>query len=797
MSDRSRPSLTRVRLLVQGQVQGVGFRPFVFRLAHELGLTGHVGNTSEGVAIEIQGTADGVARFPGRLRAELPPLARLTALETSSAAVVPDETAFTIVMSSGRHGHHVLISPDVGLCADCAADMRDPANPRYRYAFTNCTNCGPRYTITRSIPYDRAVTSMACFPMCPSCAEEYANPLDRRFHAQPVACPRCGPRLWFVSGADGPGPDTTPCPEREDRAVERACMSLLAGRILALRGLGGFQLACDARSEAAVMELRRRKRRPAKSFALMAKDLAQARSLCRLGEAEERLLASPARPAVIAPRREGALPDAVAPDILTLAVMLPTTPLHVVLFDTLSMMCRERGLPEPVLVMTSGNAAGDPICLGNREALRRLAGTADDFLLHDRDILCRVDDSVVCARDGGDAFFFRRARGYVPSPIPLAHGAEVCVFGAGADLKATCCFTRGADAFVGQHTGDLDNAAAADFYDEVVAHLGRLLEVTPGVVVADLHPDFHSARAAAGLAERCGAAFVRLQHHAAHAAACLAEARLEEPTPVIVLDGYGYGPDGTVWGGELLEMDLGGASWRRLGHLSGFALPGGDAATRAPWRIAVSLASGLGDAALGARVVDAWTERMGHGCRIIRQMLERGFNSPSCSSCGRLFDAVSAQLDVCLETSYEGQAAIRLESLALRAARGGSLPAPEEEYARMEEGQAIVDSRGLFARVCRLREQGLDAAAVALDFHVQLARALAQAAAMACPAPGRIGLCGGVLNNTLLRRHLAEELARRGFTAVVPALAPAGDGGVSLGQAAWGVALARAGKIRS
>ncbi len=796
MSDCPRPSLTRARLLAQGQVQGVGFRPFVFRLAHELGLTGYVGNTSEGVAIEIQGVAESVARFPERLKNELPPLARLTALEASPLAVAEDETAFTIVMSSGRHGHNVLISPDVGLCADCAADMRDPANPRWRYAFTNCTNCGPRYTITRSIPYDRAVTSMACFAMCPSCAAEYTNPLDRRFHAQPVACPTCGPRLWFVRGATGPGPDTMPGGMSADEAVTQACTALLAGRIVALRGLGGFQLACDARSEASVMELRRRKHRPAKSFALMVPDMDTARFLCRLSRAEEELLTSPARPAVIAPRQEGVLPGAVAPDILTLAVMLPTTPLHVVLFDTLTAMCRDGALPVPVLVMTSGNAAGDPICLGNREALRRLARTADDFLLHDRDILCRVDDSVVCVQKdtgGNSIFFFRRARGYVPLPIPLAHACPVCVLGTGADLKATCCLTRGADAFVGQHTGDLDNAAAAGFYDEVVTHLLRLLEVTPALVVADLHPDFYTTRAAMAMAEEHGAVLVRLQHHAAHAAACLAEARVDEAVPVLVLDGYGYGPDGTVWGGELVEMDLGSARWRRLGHLATFALPGGDAATRAPWRIAVSLASGLADAALGARIVDAWTERMGQGCRLILQMIERGFNSPACSSCGRLFDAVSAQLGICLETSYEGQAAIRLETAALGAA-SSALP-QAGDWTRMEDDQVLVDSQGLFARVCLLSEQGHAAPAIALDFHMQLARALAQAAALVC-RPGRVGLCGGVLNNTLLRRLLVQELALRGFTAMLPKLVPAGDGGLSLGQAAWGAALIRAGRVQ-
>ncbi|MDO5537903.1 MAG: Sua5/YciO/YrdC/YwlC family protein, partial [Desulfovibrionaceae bacterium] len=448
-SSAARPEqILRLRLLAQGQVQGVGFRPFIYRLAAELHLTGSVGNTSEGVLVEVQGRAGDVRRFPVLLREQLPPLARLTGLESEETAIVRGESEFRIVMSHGHHGHNVLISPDVGLCPDCAADMRDPENRRHGYAFTNCTNCGPRYTITRSIPYDRAVTSMACFPMCPECAKEYGDPLDRRFHAQPVACPACGPRLWFVSHEEALAGRSELTEQTMENALERACVCLLEGRILALRGLGGFQLACDARSAGTLGTLRQRKNRPHKSFALMVRDLETARTLCLIDEAEAELLASPARPAVILQAKERVLPPEVAPDIATLAVMLPTTPLHVVLFDHLAGECLRLGRPAPVLVMTSGNDSGDPICLGNREALARLRHIADDFLLHNRDILCRVDDSVVaCSRNpiSGEAepFFFRRARGYVPSPTPLGREADACSFGAGADLKATCCLTRG------------------------------------------------------------------------------------------------------------------------------------------------------------------------------------------------------------------------------------------------------------------------------------------------------------------------------------------------------------------
>ncbi len=790
--------LVRRRLLASGQVQGVGFRPCVYRLARELGLTGFVGNTSEGVLIEIQGAPAAVECFPRRLREGLPPLARLIGLVSETIGTQLDETAFSIVSSHGRRGHHVLISPDVGLCADCAADMRDPANRRHNYAFTNCTNCGPRYTITRSIPYDRAVTSMACFPMCSACAKEYADLQDRRFHAQPVACPVCGPRLWFVANAQGAGDATRPDAAAMERALERACESLLAGRVLALRGLGGFQLACDARNARAVETLRLRKNRPAKAFALMVPDVATVRELCLLDEEDEAVLTSPTRPALIVARRPGVLPENVAPDVDTLAVMLPTTPLHLVLFDTLTAVCRRAGRAAPVLVMTSGNNAGDPICLGNREALQRLGGIADDFLLHNRDILCRTDDSVLTVRrspNGRSAlFFFRRARGYVPSPVPLGAGSEACVFGAGADLKAACCFTRGADAFMSQHIGDLEHAAAAGFYDEVTAHLAGLLEVRPDIVVCDGHPDFYSVRAAETMAAKYGAGLVRLQHHAAHAAAVLAEYQIFAPTPVLVLDGFGYGLDGTVWGGELMEMDLGAASWRRMGNLLPFPLPGGDAAARNPWRLALALSLSLDEALREVALAD-WVRRQGEGpCRLVRQMVERGVNSPLTSSCGRLFDAVAAQLGICLETSYEGQAAMRLETLALRAMDAGR-PLPPADLVTMADGRVLVDSRVLFGRVLRLARDGVDKACIALDFHRQLALGLAEAVVRAAGQhAGSVGLCGGVMNNALLRSLLMEALSSRGLRPLIPAKVPAGDGGIALGQAAFGLALARSGR---
>ena len=520
----------RTALLAAGQVQGVGFRPFIYRLAVEGGLSGSVGNTSDGVRIEVQGPPEQVDAFAVRLRRELPPLARLTRLEITELPPVDGETEFVIVASHGHAGHSVLVSPDVGICEDCLRDMHTPGNPRFGYAFTNCTNCGPRYTITRSIPYDRATTSMACFPFCPRCEAEYRDPLDRRFHAQPVACPQCGPRLWLVDNpllppggtlppdsapANWPGPETLPSEASMRDAVARAAALLREGHLLALKGLGGFQLACDARSARSVALLRLRKRRPHKPLALMVPDLATARELCDLAPEHEALLLCPEKPIVLCPARKGCLPPAIAPDTAGIGLMLPYTPLHAVLFDELVRLTATAGEPAPVLVMTSANASGEPICLGNREALRRLAHLADAWLLHDRDILVRVDDSVAGVRplpaDGekpaAAPFFYRRARGYVPRPVmlPEAWGTDLpCVLGAGGELKATLCLTRGNEAFVSQHVGDLENAPTFGFYEEVARHLQDLLEVRPAAVVCDLHPDFLSTRHATELARREG-----------------------------------------------------------------------------------------------------------------------------------------------------------------------------------------------------------------------------------------------------------------------------------------------------
>jgi len=838
----------RRAFVASGQVQGVGFRPFVYRLAAEGGLTGTVGNTSEGVRMELQGTEDEVRRFGSRLRAELPPLARLTGVAEHDLQPVEGERDFRIVSSSGEAGHSVLVSPDMSVCADCLADMHDPANPRYQYAFTNCTNCGPRYTITRSIPYDRAVTSMSCFPLCPQCAAEYANPADRRFHAQPVACPACGPRLWFVDAKAAREGCTAPTAENINDALGRAAQTLLQGGILALKGLGGFQLACDARNAQSLRELRLRKTRPHKPLALMVGDLSTARALCALTPEHEALLQSPEKPVVLCPRREqnqppkGApadtawLPPEVAPDTGKVGLMLPYTPLHAVLFDRLAALA---SLP-PVLVMTSANAGGEPICLGNREALNRLEHLADAWLLHDRDILVRVDDSVVTlqprlpaaadvatgvatgaaskptgsAADAGllsEPLFYRRARGYVPRPVFLPEAAQhaPCVLGTGAELKATICLTRGREAFVGQHIGDLENPATLAFYEEVAAHLESLLQVRPEALVCDAHPDFLSTRYAEARARREGLPLWRLQHHAAHAAAVLAENSHYGPALALCLDGTGLGDDGTVWGGELLLMELDRPHWQRMGRLAPFALPGGDAAVRQPWRIALALHAMCRQAEIPLPQLPApWLPEQAQAAAAVQEMLRRNINCPATSSCGRLFDAVAAQLGLCLNTSYEGQAAIRLEDAASRTAE--PIRAALEGRARdrvaaqlvwpvgiaSRQGLLELDSTGLFAQTAQAQAQGMDTGEIAARFHLSLARALAAMAGRAARKAGvhSVGLTGGVMQNATLARLLPLALAEQGLIALVHHELPPGDGGLSLGQSVWGLRMLAAGK---
>ncbi|MDR3319614.1 MAG: carbamoyltransferase HypF [Desulfovibrio sp.] len=783
----------RRSFIAAGQVQGVGFRPFVYRLAREEKLTGLVGNTSDGVRIEVQGEAANITRFGKRMLAEAPPLARITALRDKNLPSLPDEKGFVIAKSAGRFGHNVLVSPDTGICADCRADMRDPINRRFAYPFTNCTNCGPRYSITSSIPYDRTTTTMRCFPLCPDCAAEYADPADRRFHAQPIACSVCGPRLWFVPKemAEKGMAESCPATANQRAAIAGACQTLLSGGILAIKGLGGFQLACDARDGAVVRELRRRKFRPHKPLALMVGDVITARALCALTSGHEALLQSLGNPVTLCPRRKDtSLPAELAPDVDNLGLMLPYTPLHAAIFDRLAMSAST----PPVLVMTSGNPCGEPLCLGNREALARLADMADAFLFHDRDILTRVDDSVIALvpaspSDAGRPLFFRRARGYVPHPIFLPEDGPP-VLGVGAELKNTVCLTRGTRAFVGQHIGDLENPAAINFFEEVVERLETLLETRPKAIVCDLHPDFFSTRYACERAAGEGLPLWRLQHHAAHAAAVLAENNCYHAALALCLDGTGLGDDGNIWGGEVILMDISKGRWQRVGRLTPFPLPGGEAAIREPWRCALALRQQCGTVRPSAA---PWEREYAHAVSSVREMLARKTNCPLTSSCGRLFDAVAAQLGLCLVTSYEGQAAIRLEAAAdaelATALAVGSMKNNAWALPTAENGGLFnLDITRLFARVLESLDQSQPVAAIAAHFHASLALGLADMAARAAAVAHvrKVGLSGGVMQNGIMALLLPICLRERGLEPLAHHELPPGDGGLSLGQAVWG-----------
>jgi len=756
---------SRLAIHIRGQVQGVGFRPFVYRLAHDLRLGGWVRNDAAGVAIEAQGPATALERFLTALR-QPPPLARIDELQTMtlSARVGPEN--FHIHAS---HAGPVLaeITPDVAVCAACLAELFDPADRRYRYPFVNCTHCGPRYTITRALPYDRPNTSMAGFPLCPDCAREYHDPADRRFHAQPVACPVCGPRL-SLRDAQG-NPITVAEPVRA--TVER----LQDGAIVAIKGLGGFHLACDAHNAAAVARLRQRKQREAKPFAVMAANLASLAPWVECNEHEQQLLEAPERPIVLLRQRAGvaAALAGVAPGMDRLGVMLPYTPLHYLLFHQAA--GRPDGgdwLTRPwplLLVMTSANPGGEPLVIDDEEAFARLAGIADGFLTHDRAIVARCDDSVrfwppSCAA------FVRRARGDVPRRIALP-AAGPPVLACGGWLKNTICLTRDAQAYLSPHIGDLDHAAACQALEETVERLLDTLRIAPERVARDRHPDFYSSRLATAFAAERSLPCVTVQHHHAHIAAVVAEQNLNRPLLGLALDGVGLGDDGGHWGGELLWVD--GARYRRLGSLRPLPLPGGDRAAREPWRMAAAVLHALGR---GDEIPRRWP---GPLAEPVHRLLERGDEThcPLTSSAGRLFDAAAALLDVRRISDYEGQAAMELEALA--ATHGPAAPLADG-YHLTESGQL-----DLLPLLAWLADQAIEPALGAARFHATLALALADWVTRAArrEAVTDIALGGGCFLNRPLSVQARDGLERNHLRVHEAHQAPPNDGGLSLGQA--------------
>jgi len=754
--------LAGLHLSIHGMVQGVGFRPFVYRLAHRYGLTGTVANNGDGVVIRVDGPKPALDGFVAALRTEAPPMARIGRIEVQPAATLSGETAFRILPSQQGGRPSTQIAPDIALCADCRREIQDPANRRYRYPFTNCTNCGPRFSIVERIPYDRPHTSMRVFPLCEACNREYHDPLDRRFHAQPNACPVCGPKLsWHDAAGQLLAGD----------GLALAARALAEGRVVAIKGLGGFHLAVDGCLPAAVATLRQRKNRPAKPLAIMVRDLAAATRFCRPSDDEAALLAAPEHPIVLVERKKGTgLAPAIAPGLGHIGVMLAYTPLHQLLFA-------EPATPA-ALVMTSGNRSDEPICIGNDEALRRLFGLADFFLLHNREIVTRVDDSVARIMDGR-VRLLRRGRGYSPLPIPL-HSPTTDILACGASMKNSFCIVRGNEAYLSQHIGELTGTEQFDFYRESIDHLQAVLEVAPERVACDRHPDYPSSRYGHGLTTACR----EVQHHHAHIGAVMAEAGLDGPVLGIVLDGAGYGGDGTVFGGEIYRADRSG--FVRLARLAHLPLPGGDRAAEQPWRMGLVLwYRGKGRAGLvetaqptALRAIDP--ERK----RVVGQMLIKGVNCPPTSSCGRLFDAVSALLGLCLTSDYEGQAAMLLEHQAGLATDREAAPG-YPVVLREAEGVQVIDSAPLADLLDLDLAAGVGIPVIARRFHLWLAASLGEALAIIRQRTGltEVVLAGGCMQNKLLFETLASRLRAAGFSVHAGALVPMNDGGIALGQA--------------
>ncbi|MGH4019473.1 MAG: carbamoyltransferase HypF [Pseudonocardiaceae bacterium] len=739
----------RMQVRVEGIVQGVGFRPYVHGLASRLGLAGLVGNDTTGVFVEVEGAQPAVDEFLAALPRDAPALAVVESVR--SAPLVPHgDRGFVIVASDADGRRDTLVSADSATCADCLRELADPTDRRFGYPFINCTNCGPRFTIVRGVPYDRPLTTMAGFPLCTACETEYHDPADRRFHAQPVCCPACGPRLRLVDADDHELP-ADPLPE--------AARLLAGGAVLAVKGLGGYHLAVHAGHPDAAATLRARKHREDKPFAVMVADLAAARALCELDPVAEGLLESRRRPIVLAPRHPDApVAPEVAPGNRQLGLMLPYTPLHHLLLSETA----------GAIVLTSGNVSDEPIAYLDGDARERLAGIADAFLTHDRPIHMRTDDSVTRAFRGRE-LLLRRSRGYAPEPVRLAAPAPRPVLGCGAELKNTFCLARGHHAFVSQHIGDLENYATLRSFTEGIAHLQRLFDVNPQAVGHDLHPEYLSTKYALELA---GVELVGVQHHHAHIASCLADNGEEGPVLGVAFDGLGYGTDGTIWGGEFLLADLTG--FERLGHLAAVPMPGGTTAIRQPWRMAAAYLdmAALDGSDLARRNAGQWDA--------VVAMARRGVNAPLTSSAGRLFDAVAAVLGVRDTINYEGQAAIELEQWA-DAAEPGSYPA-------VITGTGPVQLSGADLLRCVVEDlrAGTDPARVAARFHNGMAAAIVDVCRMLRDTTGvaTVALSGGVFQNLLLSHRTVEGLEAAGFGVLVHSRVPPNDGGISLGQVA-------------
>ena len=749
------------RLEVNGIVQGVGFRPFIFQLAQTHRLKGEVANTATGVSLVIEGAPARIEAFIADLPAKAPPLAHIVEIQAVSQPVNGFRD-FKIIPSRAGTRRATLISPDVSVCDDCLAEMRDPVDRRFGYPFINCTNCGPRYTIIEDVPYDRPKTSMRRFVMCPNCQAEYDDPTNRRFHAQPNACGHCGPRVTLCDREQRPMTGGEP--------IAAAAGLLKQGRIVAVKGLGGFHLACDATDPAAVARLRQRKRREEKPFAVMAPDLARIRALAWVAPDEERLLTSIQRPIVLLPKRHpNPLAEAVAPRNRYFGVMLPYTPLHHLLL--------EQGFD--ALVMTSGNLSEEPICIDNQEAFRRLGDIADAFLVHDRDIYLRSDDSII-RRAAGRTRFLRRSRGYVPVPVFLKRPLPQ-VLACGAELKNTVCLTKAKFAFISQHIGDLENRHSEEFFGMTIAHLKRILDIEPELIACDLHPDYLSTRY--GM-EQQGLPIHQIQHHHAHIVACMAENHVETPVIGLAFDGTGLGSDGTIWGGEVLLAELG--RFQRLAHLKPVRLPGSTAAIREPWRMAVAH---LQDA-FGDRLAELPIAFIRHlepkRLAIIRQMIRQQINAPLTSSMGRLFDAVAALVGLRQQAAFEGQAAMELE-MAAEPTEKGIYP-----YQWDARDPICIDTAPIIRAVAGDLQNHTPPGVISARFHRTLVALFTALCRQVREQHGinQVALSGGVFQNTILLERFSRSLSEDGFTVYTHRQVPCNDGGIALGQALAAAAMA-------
>jgi hydrogenase maturation protein HypF len=774
MSKVTKQSIKSASISVRGIVQGVGFRPFVYGLAVKHSLKGWVYNTSEDVRIEVEGEAEAVEQFELELKTEAPPLAHIEAVTIEHHAPRGYKN-FEIRYSQKQEGKYQLISPDVATCQACLGELLNAEDRRYRYPFTNCTNCGPRFTIIEDMPYDRPQTTMRYFQMCAQCQAEYDNPLDRRFHAQPNACPKCGPQVELV---DNQGNLVTPIESGTD-PIAAASQLLKEGKIVAIKGLGGFLLACDAMNDTVVNTLRRRKKRSSKPFAIMVTTVDEAKRHCYVSPEEKNLLTSPQSPIVLMRWKEdSSVSREVAPNLRFLGLMLPYTPLHHILL-------RDIGRP---LVMTSGNLSEEPIARDNDEALRRLSGIADYFLIHNRDIYSRYDDSVAIVERGTNQLI-RRARSYAPYPIRLPFEAKQ-VLGCGAEEKNTFCLTKDNYAFLSQHIGDMENMETLEHFDSTISLYKRLFHMEPEIIAHDLHPDYLATKYAQELGES-GIRLIPVQHHHAHIASCLADNGLESPVIGVAFDGTGMGTDGNIWGGEFLVADY--RNYERVGHLEYLPLPGGDAAIKRPRRTAIGyILTLLGEDAL-SRDLPVMREADEMEVEVIKRQIERKINSPLSSSMGRLFDAISALLGIRSEIDYEGQAAVELEmaaysSVIARSVSDEAISANNESYPyhiEEDEGIRIVHLRDLLSALIEDLHRGISKGRISVKFHNTVAHMINEMCHLIANETGisQVALSGGVFQNRLLLKKTVSLLEGSGFQVFTHRQIPCNDGGISLGQA--------------